>query len=36
MTGSVIVITSVKGREGKTTNSANIRNALAKDGNKVV
>ncbi len=36
MTGSVIVITSGKGGVGKTTTSANIGTALAKDGNKVV
>ena len=34
MTGSVIVITSGKGGVGKTTTSANIGTALAKDGNK--
>ena len=36
MIGSVIVITSGKGGVGKTTTSANIGTALAKDGNKVV
>lgn len=36
MTGSVIVITSGKGGVGKTTTSANIGTALAKDGSKVV
>ncbi len=36
MTGSVIVITSGKGGVGKTTTSANIGTALAKEGNKVV
>ncbi len=36
MTGSTIVITSGKGGVGKTTTSANIGTALAKDGNKVV
>ena len=36
MTGSVIVITSGKGGVGKTTTSANIGTALAKDGNQVV
>ena len=36
MTGSVIVIMSGKGGVGKTTTSANIGTALAKDGSKVV
>ena len=36
MTGRVIVITSGKGGVGKTTTSANIGTALAKDGYKVV
>ena len=36
MAGSVIVITSGKGGVGKTTTSANIGTALAKDGSKVV
>ena len=36
MTGRVIVITSGKGGVGKTTTSANIGTALAKEGNKVV
>jgi len=36
MTGRVIVITSGKGGVGKTTTSANIGTALAKQGNKVV
>ncbi|MCD8025110.1 MAG: septum site-determining protein MinD [Candidatus Gastranaerophilales bacterium] len=36
MAGSVIVITSGKGGVGKTTTSANIGTALAKDGAKVV
>ena len=36
MTGSVIVIPSGKGGVGKTTTSANIGTALAKDGSKVV
>jgi septum site-determining protein MinD len=36
MAGSTIVITSGKGGVGKTTTSANIGTALAKDGNKVV
>ena len=36
MAGSVIVITSGKGGVGKTTTSANIGTALAKDGCKVV
>ena len=36
MTGSVIVITSGKGGVGKTTTSANIGTALAKEGSKVV
>ena len=35
MTGSVIVITSGKGGVGKTTTSANIGTALAKDGSNV-
>ena len=36
MTGRVIVITSGKGGVGKTTTSANIGTALAKEGHKVV
>ena len=36
MAGSVIVITSGKGGVGKTTTSANIGTALAKEGSKVV
>ena len=36
MTGRVIVITSGKGGVGKTTTSANIGTALAKQGHKVV
>jgi len=36
MTGRVIVITSGKGGVGKTTTSANIGTALAKEGYKVV
>ena len=36
MSGTTIVITSGKGGVGKTTTSANIGTALAKDGNKVV
>src|SRR5574344_714564 len=36
MTGRVIVITSGKGGVGKTTTSANIGTALAKDGSSVV
>ena len=36
MTGRVIVITSGKGGVGKTTTSANIGTALAKNGSSVV
>ena len=36
MTGRVIVITSGQGGVGKTTTSANIGTALAKEGYKVV
>ena len=36
MTGRVIVITSGKGGVGKTTTSANIGTALAKEGYKEV
>ena len=36
MTGKVLVITSGKGGVGKTTTTANIGTALAKQGKKVV